>query len=33
MEIDAFPTTESPNGLKVQKARLRQMAAERLAAA
>jgi len=33
MDIDAFPTTESPNGLKVQKARLRQMAAERLAAA
>jgi fatty-acyl-CoA synthase len=28
--VDAFPTTESANGLKIQRAKLRQMAAERL---
>jgi fatty-acyl-CoA synthase len=29
--IDAFPVTESPNGFKIQRAKLRQMAAERTA--
>lgn len=31
--IDAFPVTQSANGLKIQRARLRDIAAERLAAA
>ena len=31
--VDAFPTTDSPNGLKIQRARLRDMALERLARA
>ena len=30
--VDEFPTTDSPNGLKIQRARLRDMALERLAA-
>ena len=28
--VDEFPTTDSPNGLKIQRARLRDMALEHL---
>ena len=31
--LDAFPTTDSPNGLKIQRGRLRRMAEAELAAA
>jgi fatty-acyl-CoA synthase len=30
--VDAFPVTESANGVKIQRARLRAMALERIAA-